>query len=232
MLMETKTEGVWRSGMLVGDNSNKGLKRITVLVSLILISILSEAQQPVANFACISAFYDSANGWCCLQFQDLSSAGTGTIVSWQWNFGNGISSGMQNPIECLFTSGVYFMCLIVTNSNGFADTLCKAVTIVIDSLGCHCDSLTEISEFMSERLKPQIYPNPVSDNQFTITYLLPQNKTGLLEVFNITGRRVVSYVLPPWSTLQKITLPVLAKGVYACRIRSGGHEAFKKIVIQ
>lgn len=62
--------------------------------------------------------------------------------------------------------------------------------------------------------------------------MLPQNEKGLLEEFDITGRNVVSYVLPQWSTYQKITLPDLAKGVYICKLSSGVYEPVKKIVIQ
>ncbi|MBE7510767.1 MAG: T9SS type A sorting domain-containing protein [Bacteroidia bacterium] len=51
-------------------------------------------------------------------------------------------------------------------------------------------------------------------------YLLPQNKAGKLEIFDINGRAVYSQNLPQWSTLQFISLPKIANGIYAIKINS------------
>lgn len=64
----------------------------------------------------------------CVNFTDLSTAGSGTIVSWLWNFGDpasGIanSSTLQNPSHCYNASGFYDVTLTVTSSNGCTSTL-------------------------------------------------------------------------------------------------------------
>jgi hypothetical protein len=76
-----------------------------------------------------------------------------------------------------------------------------------------------------------IYPNPSSGN-FNIIYLLPQNKEGRLEVFDITGKVVYEMRLPQWSTLQQISLPKnMSDGIYSAIIKSDNSIATKNLVI-
>lgn len=60
-----------------------------------------------------------------VQFTDNSSAGSGTINSWFWDFGDGITSTQQNPNHVYNSSGNYNVSLIITNSNGCTKTLTK-----------------------------------------------------------------------------------------------------------
>src|SRR6186997_678666 len=69
-------------------------------------------QTPVANFT------GSPLAGCSpmiINFQDLS---TGSPTSWSWDFGNGNTSTIQNPIATYFTPGTYTVKLTVTNANG------------------------------------------------------------------------------------------------------------------
>jgi hypothetical protein len=99
------------------------------------------------------------------------------------------------------------------------------------TLGCSpCYYIPNVTENGGHDFKFNIYPNPSSGN-FNIIYLLPQNKEGKLEVFDINGRIVFSYKLPQWSTLQQFNLPQLSQGIYAVKISSYGYNATKKIII-
>lgn len=49
-------------------------------------------------------------------FTDQSTANTGTITSWLWNFGDGSTSTQQNPLHTYLSEGVYQVSLTVTNS--------------------------------------------------------------------------------------------------------------------
>src|SRR5688572_13482931 len=53
-----------------------------------------------------------------VQFSDLSTPGSGTITQWQWDFGDGNSSNLQNPSHTYTAAGNYNLSLRVTNSNG------------------------------------------------------------------------------------------------------------------
>ncbi len=75
-----------------------------------------------------------------------------------------------------------------------------------------------------------ISPNPTSGN-IKIIYLLPQNKSGTFEMFDINGKKVYSLRLPQWSTLQMISLPELSDGLYQCVMTSGKARASRKIVL-
>jgi hypothetical protein len=84
---------------------------------------------------------------------------------------------------------------------------------------------------VSHDFKFNIYPNPSSGN-FNVIYLLPQNKNGKLEVFDITGKVVYELRLPQWSTLQSISLSnYISNGLYNCVITSDGQRVSRKIAV-
>ena len=80
--------------------------------------------QPAANFTA------SPLAGCSpliVNFQDLS---TGAPTSWLWNFGNGNTSTLQNPIASYFTPGTYTITLTVTNAGG-SNTLVRTNYITV-----------------------------------------------------------------------------------------------------
>lgn len=79
---------------------------------------------PVANF--------TPNDICInqpLQFNDISTVGSGSIVSWSWNFGDGNISQQQDPIHNYATSGTYTVNLIITTNNGCRDTASRTFNV-------------------------------------------------------------------------------------------------------
>jgi len=96
--------------------------------------------------------------------------------------------------------------------------------------GSACDTLTSVAEIVHD-FKVKVFPNPSSGN-FNILYLLPQNEKGKLEIYDVNGRKVYEMNLPPWSTMQSISLPVsVGSGVYNCVIVSGDNKVNKKLVV-
>jgi len=83
---------------------------------------INTASLPVANF--------SSNGACVfspVQFSDGSSGGT--ITAWNWNFGDGTNSILQNPVHNYSLPGTYTATLTAITSNGCTDTKSKQVVI-------------------------------------------------------------------------------------------------------
>ncbi|MBN1212689.1 MAG: PKD domain-containing protein, partial [candidate division Zixibacteria bacterium] len=79
---------------------------------------------PVADFRYkITPDCDSA----VAEFFDLS---TGTITTREWDFGDGTTSSLQNPVHIYDTPGIYMVTLIVTGPYG-ADTVSKPVTVTL-----------------------------------------------------------------------------------------------------
>jgi hypothetical protein len=102
-------------------------------------------------------------------------------------------------------------------------------------LGCDttqttCPCLTGISEPGKHDFKFSLSPNP-SSGFIKILYLLPQNRSGVFDVYDITGKKVFTYPLPPWSTLQHFDLGFLEGGVYQCVITSDGSRVSKKFAV-
>jgi hypothetical protein len=97
-------------------------------------------------------------------------------------------------------------------------------------LGSVCDTLGLGEDEYNHDFNFSIAPNPNTGN-FKVSYMLPQNQKGKLEIFDINGRRLYEMNLPPWSTMQHLFLPQLSNGVYHCAISSGGERVNKKIVV-
>lgn len=98
--------------------------------------------------------------------------------------------------------------------------------------GCPClIPTTGINEPGQHDFKFKIFPNPVTNNILNIRYFLPQNKPGLLEIFDVTGKVVFKYILPQWSNEQSFKIPKLANGIYNCMLTSDNKRVSKKISI-
>lgn len=83
---------------------------------------INTAALPVADF--------TSSGLCPLTpatFNDASSGGS--INSWNWNFGDGTSSILQNPLHAYSLPGTYLVTLNVTTVNGCSNSKTKQVTI-------------------------------------------------------------------------------------------------------
>lgn len=75
-----------------------------------------------ASTPVIAAYTSSQNG-LTTTFTNTSSGAT----SYQWNFGDGNSSTLANPVHTYNLGGNYNVCLIALNSCGDDDTICQTV---------------------------------------------------------------------------------------------------------
>jgi len=100
-----------------------------------------------------------------------------------------------------------------------------------DTTGSCTPCLVGVEEPNKHDFRFRIYPNPLTENYLHIGYLLPQNKKGLFEMYDITGKIVFKYNLPQWSNEQDFILPKLAGGIYNCIISSDNYRASKKIAV-
>ena len=60
-----------------------------------------------------------------VQFSDQSVAGSGTISKWEWDFGDGNLSSLQNPSHTYLGAGNFNITVRVTNSFGCVTTVTK-----------------------------------------------------------------------------------------------------------
>jgi len=77
--------------------------------------------------------WDTAYAGSPVQFTDLSTSGIGSIVSWDWLFGDGSVSYAQNPTHVYTNPGTYNVCLTIT-SQGMGmyciDTACYTIVVL------------------------------------------------------------------------------------------------------
>lgn len=64
------------------------------------------------------AFYAWTANNTTVRFQDLSSAGTAAIASYEWSFGDNATSTERDPTHTFTTQGAYFVRLTVQDADG------------------------------------------------------------------------------------------------------------------
>jgi PKD repeat protein len=79
----------------------------------------ANAEAPAPNKAPDAEFEVHCAGLTC-SFIDKSKDDDGTIVAWQWSFGDGASSTERNPVHQYAGSGKYDVLLTVTDNDGAA----------------------------------------------------------------------------------------------------------------
>ena len=82
----------------------------------------------VTVYPIINAAFTYTIGACHndLRFTDASTI---SPISWEWDFGNGSTSTVQNPSYTYLNPQNYNVSLIVTNSNGCKDTIVKPINL-------------------------------------------------------------------------------------------------------
>jgi PKD repeat protein len=61
-----------------------------------------------------------------VSFEDSSQ---GNVVKWKWDFGDGQTSGQQNPVHNYSIPGVYEVCLTIVTDNGCTSIYCEKVRV-------------------------------------------------------------------------------------------------------
>ena len=64
-----------------------------------------------------------------IMFFDVSTSSPGTITNWNWDFGDGNSSTVQNANNVYSANGTYIVCLTITTDYSCTSIYCDTVTI-------------------------------------------------------------------------------------------------------
>ena len=83
-----------------------------------------------AQAQCVADFTHTSPCYYSTFYIDLSTAGPGhTIISWSWDFGDGGTSALQNPIHTYAAPGTYPVTLIIETDLGCSATVTSDVFI-------------------------------------------------------------------------------------------------------
>jgi PKD repeat protein len=79
---------------------------------------------PVAGFTSTGSCINAQ-----IAFTDTSKTGSAPLTSWNWNFGNGGTSTVTNPVVTFNTAGITPLKLTVTDQNGCKDSISRQFTV-------------------------------------------------------------------------------------------------------
>ncbi|MCB9233525.1 MAG: PKD domain-containing protein [Bacteroidia bacterium] len=162
----------------------------------------------------------SAAGCPEVRFNDFSTASPGTITSWNWDFGDGITSTQNTPIHSYAADGNYLVSLNITTSDTCTSTFQDTVIV---------DCLIGIEEEFNEEPVFRVFPNPARDQLF-IEKILDDGKGIEVELFTLQGKSILS-ARAVGSSLQ-LELHALNGGIYLLKIRQGEGFFFRKLLVE
>ena len=90
--------------------------------------------------------YEANDNPLTVSFEDLSSAQSDTsiIISWEWDFGDGNTSTVQNPTHTYNQVGVYDVILTITTDDGCTSTTIQHISIGFENCDCEDEEFDPI----------------------------------------------------------------------------------------
>jgi PKD repeat protein len=159
----------------------------------------------------LTAAMSSAGIFPLVQFTDMT---IGSPSVWQWDFGDGGTSVLQNPQHNYANPGTYTVCLTVQDSCSVATT-CQSV-----------DVLVGVTKAVT--LTVEVYPNPAFA---TVWVRWPQDLDVVtLQVMTMDGRQVFQTTTAEGEFA--INLNGWTAGVYAVAVQAGDQRVVRRLVVQ
>lgn len=146
-----------------------------------------------------------------IQFTDQSTG----AISWEWDFGDGQTSSLQNPTVTYNTGDAYEVTLFIQDVNGCQDTIIQSIA-VITGLGDTPDGSLRVS------------PNPAR-GMIQVQLLDGTPGPRSIELTTLQGRVVYRQADV---TASRVDIPLndLSDGIYIVRVASGSRVLNRKVV--
>ncbi|NUO02808.1 MAG: PKD domain-containing protein, partial [Saprospiraceae bacterium] len=137
-----------------------------------------------------------------------------------WDFGDGSSSGENNPTHLYAASGTYLVCLFAFNTCE-VDTFCQEVAVVVNSAGS-----------LSYDFGLQVFPNP-NDGGFSLELDLPEAAHCSYALRMATGQSVQEQSLELGSGKQRLSIRTdLPAGIYFLRVAVDGKQRVIPVAVR
>jgi PKD repeat protein len=211
---------IWQPGSLNGQDQTVSPDSTTMYIASATSTMTGctgyDSIQVFVYPSPVAGFMYSVNNMT-YTFTDTSSGAT----SWLWDFGDGNTDTLQNPVHTYSTNGSYTVTLTVSNGN------CTDIyTIVIVVLSINHIQFSNGSEL-------EIYPNPVPG--ITTVEFTYDNPSAELSVINTLGQPVLNKkVSPAAGNLFRSTLDMsaLSPGMYFLQVRTQSESVFIPLIKQ
>jgi PKD repeat protein len=145
-------------------------------------------------------------------FTDSSLENGNTIVKWNWDFGDGNISNLQNPVHTYTSEVSYTVKLCINTDKDCESCISKVITAV-----------NVRDEFFSNGI--QLFPNPNNG----LCRLKSENFMEVIEVVSIEGRLLLK--IEPNKSEAEIQTYNLASGVYQLRIITENKTTIIKMIV-
>ncbi|MBL7892931.1 MAG: PKD domain-containing protein [Bacteroidia bacterium] len=209
-------------GTMSGFNSNKQTISVTspdqyILIAYDLNGCEATSKYDLRTFFVPAANYTYSTNGLVVDFTYLTNN-----LTYSWDFGDGTTSSLQNPLHSYSKPGNYIVTLKVSNGCGSNST---NQNILINNVSINKnDGENEI----------RIYPNPYFDNT-TIEFVLNKKLDLSIEIYNTIGQKVetlVNMTLMPGEYKYNFTSKENDNdiGIYFVKIILEGKVVVKKIV--
>lgn len=128
-------------------------------------------------------------------------------TKWSWDFGNGDTSNLQNPLYTYPQGGQYQVKLRVSNDCGFNER-----TTIINVSGIGLPEYTGLDDI-------QVYPNP-TNGEFTLSFSSLVSRPIELQLMDLSGKVIKLEKIDARSGGNKLSLDIrdFARGLYVLRI--------------
>ncbi|MEO0470974.1 MAG: S8 family serine peptidase [Bacteroidota bacterium] len=184
----------------------------------VAVPITVDSGQVVADFIADRTALDLPDT-ATVQFTDQSQGAT----QWQWSFGDGGSSQLQNPIHTYLYTGQYEVGLFAVGPDGCGD----ASSLIMD-VGGVSTSLPGTQSGQDFRL----YPNP-SDGNVILEWSDNQGRTQWQwTLLSLEGQTIRRGKLEPHALQQRLFLTDVSPGLYILHLHNDQLNVSKKLLIR
>lgn len=160
-----------------------------------IVKVVHVAAKPVANFNFSNGCYSQP-----FQFTNNSTIAAGNITNWYWNFGDGNTSGLRDPVHSYSAPGIYTVKLVATSEfNCVSDTITRIIVAgakpvvnfvvpaicLLDATANFTNSTTVADTSTLSYLWNFDDPNATAANPNTSTLINPTHLYSAAAVYNV-----------------------------------------------
>lgn len=187
--------------------------------------------QAIAPSAVIDADVVAGFGPLLVHLDGGASFDPGTIVGYQWDFGDGTSSTSINPVKTFSETGDHQVTLTVTDDDGLTGQAVRVISVLTlappQCLGAAGTVLREVWTNVSGSSVVDLYNTPNYPNSPTSTSAMT-SLGSLLNAGDNYGSRIRGYIIPP--TTGTYTFTVTGDDNAVVYLGLNAEPAFKRVI--